>query len=259
MAKEAASLNPEDFVEGGGLIDDVDVVLKELSFEMFDYQGSAPETPSLKVLMDVDGDEMDQYYSMGSPKDWMPSDDGKQLIAVGTASGIRMSSNGGIFLKSLIDAGFPTERLGTDISVVNGTEAHVIRVPAPKRSGIKQTAKQKEREEKYGPATILVVGEILTLPGESKAKGKAKGKAKPAAGKGKPKPKTSGDVEEKTTEALVSILAEVGTLTKKEIPGHLFKTLKDDPDRNEAIKIAFDDEFLGNGPWEYDDGTLIAG
>jgi hypothetical protein len=33
MTKEAAaSLNPEDFVEGGGLIDDVDVTFKECVF-----------------------------------------------------------------------------------------------------------------------------------------------------------------------------------------------------------------------------------
>jgi len=268
----AASLNPESFTEGGGLIDDVDVTFEECRFEMFDYQGAMapPGSPSLKVVMKTEEDEkMDQYYSMGAAKDWLPSEDGTQLVSVGSASGIRASSNGGIFLKSLIDAGFPADKIGSDISVIDGLRCHVIRVPEPARSGLKKTKKQEEREEKYGPKTILVVSEILTLPWEKeKPKGKAKPAGKPAAAKSKAAPaptpvqeEAEGDGLDSAVNAIMGILAESGTATKKELPGKLFQVLKDDPNRNEAIKMAFDDDFLADEdrPWTFSDGTLVLG
>lgn len=256
----AASLNPDDFQEGGGLVDDVDVVMKECRFEMFDYQGSVPEpVPSLKVLMtDDDGNDIDQYYSMGSAKDWIPSEDGKQLMSVGTATGIRASSNGGIFIKSLIDAGFPVDKMGSDISSIDGLKAHVIRVPAPKRSGIKQSAKQKEREEKYGPPTLLVVGEVISLPWE-KTKPKGAPAGKKASAKAEAAPDQGDDVSEAAINAIMEILSENGTAAKKELPAKLFQSLKEDPNRNEIIKLAFDDNFLASGPWTYDDGVLVMG
>ena len=173
---KAASLNPETFTEGGGLIDDVDVVFEECSFTMFDYNGKVvPGVPSLKVEMSCEDfdDNIEQFFSMGSSKDWIPSEDGSQLISVGSVTSIRMTSNGGIFLKSLIDAGFPVDELGDDITVLNGLQAHVIRVPAPKRPGLKKKVRDdgKEYEE-----TILIVSEIIAMPGEKKKpKGAPKG------------------------------------------------------------------------------------
>ena len=252
----AVSLNPEDFTEGGGLIDDIDVILKENVFDMFDYNGTVqPGVPSLKITMDHEGDDVVQYYSMGSANDWLPSEDGKQLIAVGKAQNIRLSSNGGIFLKSLIDAGFPADKLSDDISILDGLQAHVIRVPAPKRPGL-------EKKEKKYEDTILIVSEIKALPWEKKtpkgAPGKAAGKAT-AAGKKSPAKKeetSEGDVSEEATNAILTILADAGSITKKELPGVLFKAEKDNPSRNDIIKMAFDEDFLSGGPWGYADGVL---
>lgn len=252
----AMSLNPETFLEGGGLVDDVDVIIKDSKFTMWDYNGKiANPAPALCLTMEVEEEEVQQYYSMGSSKDWLPSEDGTQLFSVGTATAIRKTSNGGIFLTSLIDAGFPVEDLGDDISVLNGLQAHMIRVPAPKRSGLKQGEKKYEQ-------TILVVSEIISMPGEKKKPaGAPKSKSKTASRpKSKPKaaPKDEGDVGDKANMAILTILEEEGTVTKKDLPGKLFQTLKSDPDRNAIIKLAFDDEFLGNGPWTFEDGTLIA-
>lgn len=264
---KAASLSPEDFVEGGGLIDDVDVVLKSCVFDMFDYNGKVvPGVPSLKVVLEMeDGEEATQYYSMGNSSDWIPSEDGSQLLAVGKATNIRMSSNGGIFLKSLIDAGFPAEDLGDDITVLDGLQAHVIRVPAPKRPGIK-----RESEKKFED-TILIIGDIIALPGEkkkpagapkgaakTKTKSKAKTKAK-AAPKEEPAAEVEGDVADKATAAILDLLESEGTVSKKDLPAKIFQTMKADPDRNAIIKIVFDDDFLSDGPWDFEDGVLIGG
>ncbi len=258
MAK-AMSLNPETFTEGGGLIDDVDVVIKEARFVMWDYNGksAAGDSPCLHLNLDLDGDEVEQYYSMGAAKDWMPSEDGKNLLAVGSASGIRKSSNGGIFLMSLIDAGFPADDLAEDVSVLDGLQAHMVQVPAPKRKGLKD-----EKESKY-EKTILVVSSIIALPGEKK---KPKGAPKNAgSGSTKPKGKATAKTEEPDNDinsaavtAILGILADEPTLTKKDIPAKLFSVLGKDPNRNAIIKLAFDDEFLSSGPWTYADDTLIA-
>lgn len=254
---EAANLNPDGFVEGGGLIDDIDITVAEARFDLFDYNGKVvPGVPSLRVEMESEDDEKaTQYYSMGKSDDWIPSDDGTQILATGSATSIRMTSNGGIFLKSLVDAGFPADKLGDDISILDGLKCHVIRVPAPKRAGLKRETK-KDFED-----TILIVSEIRTLPWEkSKPKGAAKGKAAAKKGKASSKAvskKDEGDASEKAAEVIMGILAEDGTVTKKELPGKLFKALKDDPDRNAIVKIAFDDDFLADGPWTYEDGTLV--
>jgi len=263
MAKnEGVSLNPESFTEGGGLIDDVDAIFKSCSFEMFDYNGKViPPVPSLRADLEVDGEEVTQYWSMGSAQDWMPSDDGMQLIAVGKVTGIRASSNGGIFLKSLIDAGFPVDKIGSDISAINGMQAHLIRVPAPKRAGLKKTPRADGRE--YDD-TILTVSEILALPGEKKnpaGKPKATPKGKPAAAAkaAATEEDGGGEVEGKALEAVMAILAEAGSIAKKDLPAKIFQTMKADPDRNAVVKLVFDDKFLSNGPWEYADGTLVLG
>lgn len=258
MTKKAASLSPEDFVIGGGLIDDVVVTFQENRFELFDYGGTIiPGVPALGVtLVTEEGDESKQYYSVGSSKDWRPSEDGKELIAVGGASerslkapALRSTSNLAIFLQNLVDAGFPIDNLGTDISVMDGLKAHVIQIPAPERKGL------KKKDKRYDD-TILVVDEIIALPGEKASKTKAKGKAKAKGEEGGSKSKE--DLEAKAQSAVMQMLAEAkgNKVNKTEIPASIFKTFKEDPDRNEIIAIAFNDDFLAAGPWTYKDGIL---
>lgn len=262
----AINLNPETFIEGSGLLDDCDATVKSARFEMFDYNGKAAEpAPCLKLVLDVAGDETEQYYSMGSAQDWIPGEDGKQLLKVGAANSIRLTSNGGIFLGALVGVGFPADKLGDEISVLDGLQAHFIQTPLPERKGLKKNKEQVAREEKYGPPTILVVSDIIALPWE-KAK-PAGGKAKPAAkaaaaAKAKPAAKAApeaGGIEEKATEIVMGILAEGEGLTKKELTPKIFKVMADDVDRNKVIQLTFKDEFLSSGPWSYEDGVLSLG
>lgn len=263
MSGNAALLNPDSFVEGGGLIDDVDVTFKNCRFELFDYNGKAEPVPALKLVLDVAGEDMTQYYSMGSTKDWIPGEDGKQLLSVGSATSIRLSSNGGVLLVSLVNAGFPADKLGDDISILEGLQCHMIQVPEPTRN-MKKTKDQEEKEKKFGPKTILIVSEVQVLPWEKKkpaGAGTTKPKGAPAKPKAASKPaaEEGGDIEAKSTEFILEVLAEAGTITKKELPAKIFALRKDDPDKNEMIKLVFKDEFLSAGPWNYDDGVLVAG
>lgn len=259
---EGASLKPSEMTEGTGLIDDVDATWKECSFEMFDYGGKVSQpVPALKAVLETDdGEEVEQFWSMGASKDWIPSDDGKRLIAVGSATTLKSSSNGAILLTSLVNAGFPEDKIGDDIGVFEGMVAHMVRIPAPKRPGLKRQPREDGREYEQ---TILTVGEIITLPWEKK---KAKGAPKKTAAKGAPKKAAAkkaeapadDDVNEAAVGFMMAALAEAGDegLTKKELPTKAFQALKDDPNRNAIVQLVYQDEFLESGPWNYEDGVV---
>ena len=269
------SLNPEHAVEGGGLLDDVDAAISKARFVMWDYQGAArEESPAMCLTLDLDGDTHEQYYSMGSAKDWMASEDGKTLVAVGKLEGIRSSTNGMVFLTALVDAGFPAEKLDDgDITVLDGLEAHFVQVPAPERKGLKKTKEQQEKEEKYGPKTILVISEVKRLPWEKKTPAGKKTPKKAATKKGKetkkadPKPAEdsgSGDVAEVATNFVLGVLAEEGSIDKKKLPPKAFQVLNKKVQAGEdlggvtpadVVSEVFKDEFLANGPWSYDKDT----
>ena len=126
MVKEAgASLSPSTYVEGGGLLNDVNVKWKECRFELWDYQGTQPNAvPALKVTMEVEDMEepVDQYFSAGSARDWIPSKDGRKLMSAGVARGINKTSNLAILINSLIEAEFPPDRIEEDCTVFEGLE-----------------------------------------------------------------------------------------------------------------------------------------
>jgi len=260
------SLNPETFVEGG-LLDDADVVFKEAAFELWDYQGKSPvQVPALKLTMELDGgDTFEQYYSMGSANDWMPSEDGKSLMAVGGATGIRKSTNGSLFLTSLVNAGFPASKLGDDITVIVGTKAHMIQKAQPKRAGLEGGDKRKGADGKEYDRTLLVVESIKELP---KGVGKvAAGGGKTAAGKGAGKAAAAataeseeGGAEDVAVATILQLLAESPVLEKTKLPAECFKVIKGNPHQAAVLKLVFSDEFLGadGRPWNYADGVVSA-
>lgn len=254
------SLNPQDAVSGG-LLDDANVTWEEVSFVMWDYGGKTSEpVPALCVKMkDEDGEEHEQYWSIGRAQDWVPSEDGKELVAVGQKTGLNSNSNGMILLESLINAGFPEDQLGERVDALEGLKAHMIRVAAPSRPGL-----GNQQDQQGNPRTILTVDEIIQLPGESKAKGKGKGKG---GGKAKSQAKSQAaneqsqasddELKEKATNTIMEILGEEdGPVEKKKLPTKIFNKIKNDGDRNEVVKLAYNDEFLGDGPWTYENGQL---
>ena len=255
--KKTASLDPETFVDGGGLIDDVDATINKARFDLYDYNGTVdPPVPALKLDLETeDGEEVEQYYSMGSAADWAPSKDGSQLEAIGKATAIRTTTNGGLLLKALLDAGFPADDLGDDITSLDGMVAHFVQIPQPARTGLKQRKRADGREFEK---TILIVSEILTMPGEKKKpRGAPKSKAK---GKAEAEEPEEDDLSEKATEIIMGVLAEVGeAIPKKKLVPLVFKAeeLAGDPDKNGIIKLIMDDDFMNAGPWEFD-GTEVS-
>jgi hypothetical protein len=250
MAKEkGASLNPDNFIEGGGLLDNVDVVWKNPRFETWDYAGKGPSIPALAIDLEPDeGDAITQYWSAGSSDDWNPSKDGTKLVPIGKASSLSKSSNLYQLLKSIKDAGFPEDKMEDDISVYEGMGCHMVRVKAPERPGLKKTEKKYE-------ASVLVVDNIIKLPwGEEKGKGGGKEKGK-------------ADVAEIATGVVMEILGDNPKgIAKMKLAQEAFKRLKtqgvDLSTVNAVVSLTGgkdSEEFLASGPWTYEKGIVSQG
>lgn len=266
---QGVSLKPSDAVQGGGLFDDVDATITQCRFKSWDYNG-AIKSPVLGLGVtfqneDADGFTFEQVYSAGNLQHFVPSDDGRFAVPVGTLTGLQESSNAMAFLKSLVNCGFPEDKIERDISVFEGCKVHVNRVPQQQRKGLDQAgAKAKD---------ILVVTKIHSLPGEA-GKAVAAGAGKKAAAPAKAKAATAsvaassesssgnGHVHQKAVETLLSILAAKGGSVKKlSVAQEAFKLLATDPDRNAVCQIVFKDEFLSEAgqPWSFDGQTVAMG
>lgn len=254
-------LNPKNFSEGGGLLDDINAVVKESRFELFDYQGKAAASPSLRMTLTLeDGSEASQNWSVGKVTDWQPSDDGKTLVAIGRATNLNRQSNGALLLESIVNSGFPEDKIGDDISIFDGLEAHFVRVPAPERKGM---TKRTDAAGNVIESTVLTIDKIIRLPWDKAA---AKGKAAPKAGpKGAPakapataaKTADNGDLAEVTTSMVMEILSENPEgINKAQLPALIFKKAATHPQKAQIVQQAFKDDFLSAGPWTYEGGKI---
>ena len=251
--KEAGgtSLRPSDAVEGGGLLDNVDVTWEEVRFEMWDYNGTQQPSPALKVGMKLeDGDKADQFFSCGKAEDWAPSKDGTKLVPIGGARGLNKSSNFMILLDSLIKAGFPEDKIGDECTVLEGLECHMVRVPAPKRPGL-APAKARADGRTY-ERTNFVVDVIHKLPWDKKG-----------SGKGKTDEVADDALAEKTANTIIEILkSNKKGLTKQKMAGQVFNALKADKsvDGMAAAQLTNKDDFLTEqailGNWSFENGVI---
>jgi hypothetical protein len=258
------SLKPSDAIAGGGGLNDADVTITQARFRLWDYNG-AIQVPVLGLSIDFeteDGGKANQVYSAGDTKHFVPSDDGRQAIPVGKLEGLNENTNCMAFLASLVNSGFPEDKLGDDISVIEGTKVHIDQVPQPKRPGVSGGDKNK---------TLGIVTKLLGLPNEGTKAGKAK--VSKAATKGQPvaqtqaSPATNGAedpdaIHGETVGHILSILAaKGGSVEKKALSNELFKLVQKDPNRNKIMALGFKDEFLngamGEVPFSYN-GTTIA-
>jgi hypothetical protein len=266
------SLRPSD-AQQGGFLDDADVTILGSRFTVWDYQGKGEPTVALKVSMQADGDEQvhEQYYSAGRPDKFQPTEDGKTIEPLGGATGLNVSTNALAFLTSLVNAGFPEDRLGEDASVLEGAVVHVNQVAQPKRPGLK--------DQKDGK-TYLMVTKIIRLPWEAaphKAAPAAKGapatkKAAPVAvaiaapatpaAAAAPAAESNGNMVEKARATVVGILAEKGgTIPKGKLPTEAFRALASDPDRNAVVSLVYKEDFLvesaASGAFGYDGTNVV--
>ena len=256
MAERFASMNPEDFGEGGAFLDDVDVTIADAIFAMTDYEGKVPnEVPVAILTFDIDGEESTQFYSVGDRKNYGPSADGKNLVLLGSAERLNKTSKWGMLLKSMVDNGFPPDGLG-DIKSIVGTTGHVVRsaVDFGNLPGKAADAKQQ---------TVVLFDRIDKTPSENKSAKGTKGKGKTTA-KAAPDAPVDEDLQDEAAGIMLEILANCDGSVKTNqviVKAAKLQSLKDASDRKAVTALLTSEEFVtgGDRPWSVADGTISAG
>lgn len=239
------SLKPSDAVEGGAVPVDMNLLYKEARFNVFDYTTKEGKVVGTTVALRVksvndDGSEYEQQYSVGDPGRFTVSEDGKSI----EGPNMSKSSNAFLFLKGLVDAGFPENKLGDDISVLDGTYAYHIGVPEPKRSGL--APRPVAEGQVVRPKTLSIPSKILRLPWEKKTG--AKGAATKPAAKGKVADENVGDGENDMGDndgvvakavAFVAAHATEGKAIRKSLGVAVFKELAKDPDKDAIAEMIY--------------------
>ncbi len=260
MAK-TAGLGPKSWQKGGGLLNDADGIIKEARYVMWDYNGNTPEQVAARLTIEQeDAEDVIQYLSCGQKFDGTPSDDGKTVDLNGKSTGFNENCAWIEFLKSCVEAGFPQEKLeeSDDISLLEGMNAHFMRVPI-KRKGLAATRTDAQGNER--PIEQFVVDKIHKLPWDNKTGKGGAGKGKGAgAAKGNDGENNDGDVEDLAISGIEELLAaNPKGMDKKKLGSDLFNKFKTHPRRNDILKLARDDEWLGNIPnWNYDGSKVTA-
>jgi len=233
------SIRPSQFVEGGAVPVDRNLLWKECRFANFDYTKKdgtvVASTISAKIVyQDDDGTEYTQHYSAGDPARFQPSKDGKTLEALTSSENLSKSSNYYVLMNALINAGFPENKLGEDISALDGLYTHNIGIPEPKRSGLVRETAEGARERQ-----ISVPDSILKLPWENKGKGAAKTAAPPAKGKATAAVEDTGDAEADALAMVTEMLAETDKVTRQQVATKAIRSKK-----QPVAKLVFSPKFV---------------
>lgn len=290
------SLNPATFVEGG-LVDDIDALILDSRFTLYDYEGKSEKGPGLCLGLEVqpldangqpDGKSFAQYYSAGDKKYFTPSQDGSELVPVTDKTALNNQTNTAQFLASLITAGFPVNLLETGrATVLIGLKLHFMRQAQKKRAGLSARPGKEEKE-----SSILLCSRIISLPSAGAGAGvrplgvqsapasTITGSAPPpspvvaahpvqpinggALGGATPAPATGNpQVDALAEEILIGILAESGGgVTKKDMLTKAFQssTLQGNPLKKEVVQRIYQDEFLlSRSGVKYDGSTIALG
>jgi hypothetical protein len=257
MSEEGKVISFRPSEMSAGMLDDVDVVIRNPMFEMYDFEGkseSGPQ-PCFSFIPEVEGVPMErkQYYSCGKSDNWKPSADGFKLIAIGLAERISKRTAFGGFMDHLVGtAGFPEDKIGSDIRFLDGVCVHMAQVPTGKKADgtVRTSLLPVKWVEKGGKPA-------------SASAGKPSANVETVGGGG-------GDDEPEIRYAELEelIMGWVGErggedgLAKKTLATLFFKSPEvegwDKAKKNAAFKVASQDAWLKSAdrPWTYKDGKI---
>jgi hypothetical protein len=169
------------------------------------------------------------------------------LNKIGGKASLVKTTNFGLFMTALVEAGFDTGKIDdNDIGFLKGVRAHFVR-RAVKREGL---------ENKKGKdSTVLVIDKILEAKKVAgTAKGAAKGKSTVSA-----KTEDDGAVADEVKGLLIGVLSEQpeNKIAKKNILAKILPQIKDNPSKKQIISLATNDEFLGSQEeWTLAEGVV---
>jgi hypothetical protein len=230
-------------MEGGAVPVDRNLLWEECRFALRQYMkkdgtpvidqktGEPVETVAAAIkFKDDEGTEYNQFYSAGDPKRFAPSKDGKTLEALTSSENLSKSSNYYILMNALINAGFPENKLGEDISVLDGLYTHNIGIPEPKRSGLVRETAEGARER-----VISVPDSIIKLPWE----GKAGAKVAPAKKATAPaETEDAGNADADALAMVTEMLAGADKVTRQQVATKAIRA------KNQSVaKLVFSPKF----------------
>lgn len=250
----------DEFVQGAGRLDDVDVTIKTARWSQWDYRGKVdPPVLALAVIaIDPEGAEHEEYLSCGDLKFFVPSSDGKKAVPVGATTKLNINTNAVAFILSVMNADTRGElaaklRSSDDISILDNVKLHVVQKPQPKRAGIIAAPGILSAEGK----TQLLAEKLLAYPWEAGAQTSG-AKAAPAAAQQQQAPKAGNGAPpapdphaEMATGTLITIVSEAGgSIKKTAIAGKVFSNAdmkaQPAPVRNAVLGLIVRDDFLAS-------------
>lgn len=269
----AVSFNPDD-ASAGGFLNDIDATIVKAEVVSYDYNGKTQDGEPVCCLAityrpfdaESDEDQSIDYIKLGKMTEIVPSKDNKSAVPI-TKTKFHVKSKIMAFWRAAVEAGFPKNKVGTDVSVLDGLHVHLISlvVPGNEKDGIKDSkltvfAKILDK----GPSGTAVKGGAK--PGAAKSTKAAAGggttsPAPAAAAAAAPAAAVDADVETEAITTLLTILeGKGGKVAKSSLPGEVFRRIKDTAIRNAVLKIVNSNEWLGaeDRPWSFEGGELTA-
>lgn len=271
--RKGASFNPD---EASGGFDKGRVTITKAVVDYFTATkgknaGARFVSLNLEFTRSDGGDPIPVGLIIGNDQEWAPNSSKTEAIPTREDGAFWNKSDIYRFMVSLVNAGFPKNRMGSDFSVLVGLDVDVERT---------QTGgSHKDKDGKDRPNTALLVSKIHTSQADLvsgayaknvTASGTAKAGSKPSS-----KPSTavktaapvtpSGDLNDYAKGLLVDILTEKGgSFAKAEIhkPAYIAITkAKRGAERNDIIAILQNQEFIdglvGDG-LVVDDGETLS-
>jgi hypothetical protein len=255
---------PSQFKRGGGFLNGVDGVItgyrftdefNGVAFVPGKKAGSKDEkfhTLFCEVSVRVDGatEDVNQHLFVGGYDDYEISEDGLTLTdPSGGECNIGEKTGAAIFFKSVVDGGFPEDRLSDDPNTVNFEPIIGSRVKFVQRKDEESTRKLGKRlDKKTGKSydrTNLVVDTVYETPD---AAPKAAAKAAPA--KGKAAAPAVIDIDSIAGQAVVEIVTRLGkpteikAFTMESLKSSVLKTAEAKPHVTAIRKRIMEAEFL---------------
>lgn len=199
------------------------------------------------------GEPKEKHYGMGSNahQSFAPDPDtGKGLVVVpgGKYSTIMGNTNWAMFRKSMIDAGLPPSVVENDLSVIDGTWAHIMNVPEPEeRKSFTAKTGEATEEERKGNGLVAVVSEIKEngkpwegtggIPEAEEEKPAPKAAPKPAA---KPAAKLAAKPAAKPAAKVVPVQEEVDDDAQTLAINFISEVLEKNPNGLKKLKLRTD-------------------
>jgi hypothetical protein len=254
------SLRPSDQVSEG-LLDDCDVTFESFIFTLEappNYNAGDAVPLFVKASLAVDGGEtVEQWWSAGDSSKFQPSEDGDTAVRVKGSGGLGQGTNAAALFRSIVDAGFPEDKITAGLSCFVGMNAHMQQV-AMNRKGL-------PAQEGKRPSTTLLVAKINRLPWEQAGKVAPKGKAATST-KTTPATRTApaasnGDVTDDAAAIIATILAK-GPCKSASLPAKAFPHLAGKANRADILNLLKDADFLvaasEAGHFQFDGETVSA-